>query len=134
MTNDIDASSEAGIDGEVIIETLQVDPDEGTDPLPSGLAASAISQGCQAGGNGQFTNAGRGGLPATPYEPLSSDGIQEDIYPAGQTVAQSVEPNQSAANLIEAQDWGRNSQGNVVLITENSTFHSTCQRTLTRAS
>ncbi|MFG6097840.1 filamentous hemagglutinin N-terminal domain-containing protein [Leptothoe sp. ISB3NOV94-8A] len=134
-TNDIDASSEAGIDGEVIIDTLQVDPDEGIDPLPSGLAAPEISQGCQAGSNGQFIATGQGGLPSNPYEPLSSDGIQEDIYPAGQTLPQPVSTQQTdpTDTLIEAQGWNRDEQGNIVLLTTTPDTHSSCQVTLNGA-
>ncbi|EKV02127.1 filamentous hemagglutinin family N-terminal domain protein [Leptolyngbya sp. PCC 7375] len=134
-TNDIDASSEAGIDGEVIIETLQVDPDEGIDPLPSGIAAPEINQGCQAGSNGQFIATGQGGLPSNPYEPLSSDGIQEDIYPAGQTIPQPVSTQQTNTTdtLIEAQGWNRDEQGNIVLLTTTPDTHSSCQVTLNGA-
>lgn len=140
MTNDIDASSEAGIDGEVIIETLEVDPDEGTDPLPSGLAEPEISQGCQASDNGQFIATRQGGLRPNPYEPLSSADIQEDIYPVGQTTAQLEDTGQadalserSSQTIIEAQGWGRNVGGDVVLLAETP-MHSFCQRALTGAS
>ncbi|MDV3350650.1 filamentous hemagglutinin N-terminal domain-containing protein [Leptothoe sp. LEGE 181152] len=134
-TNDIDASSEAGIDGEVIIDTLQVDPDEGIDPLPSGLATPEISQGCQTGSNGQFIATGQGGLPSNPYEPLSSDGIQEDIYPAGQTIPQPVSTQQTDTTdtLIEAQGWNRDEQGNIVLLVTTPDTHSSCQVTLNGA-
>ncbi|MEM7065905.1 MAG: filamentous hemagglutinin N-terminal domain-containing protein [Cyanobacteria bacterium P01_B01_bin.77] len=136
MTNDLDASSGTGIDGEVIIETLEVDPDEGTVRLPSGLADPEISQGCQAGGdvNGQFVNAGRGGLPSNPYEPLSGDGIQEDIFPAGQTTTQQTALESSPETIVEAQGWSENAQGDIVLVTDNPTYHGACQRTFTGAS
>ncbi|MEM1252826.1 MAG: filamentous hemagglutinin N-terminal domain-containing protein [Cyanobacteria bacterium P01_H01_bin.21] len=142
MTNDIDASSEAGIDGEVVIQTLEVDPNEGTDPLPSGLAEPEISQGCQVGvsNSGQFTNAGRGGLPINPYAPLSSEGIQEDIYPAGQIAAQSennsqlANSNDTAETIAEAIGWDRNNQGDVVLLAATPSFYNSCQHTLTGES
>ncbi|ESA35282.1 filamentous hemagglutinin family outer membrane protein [Leptolyngbya sp. Heron Island J] len=141
MTNNIDASSEAGIDGEVIIETLQVDPDEGIDPLPNRLAVPEIGQGCQTSSNGQFVATGRGGLTASPYEPLSSDGIQDDIYPVGQGLTQPTESRSTSEmasisdeqSLIEAQGWGRNTQGTVVLLAESSAAHSDCQRTVSGA-
>ena len=142
MTNDIDASSEAGIDGEVIIQTLEVDPDEGTAPLPSGLAEPEISQGCQVGvsNSGQFTNAGRGGLPINPYAPLSSEGIQEDIYPVGQVAAQPEnnsqlsDSNDTAETIAEAIGWDRNNQGDVVLLAATPSFYNSCQHTLTGES
>ena len=136
MSNDIDASSEAGIDGEVIITTLEVDPDQGTDPLPSGLAVPDISQGCQISNSGQFIATGQGGLSSNPYEPLSSEGIQEDIYPAGYRASQladeSTEHQHSSETLVEAQGWERNSQGDIVLLAESSASQDTCQRTLTQ--
>ena len=92
MTNDLDASSGTGIDGEVVIETLEIDPTQGTATLPTDPANPKIARGCQASGgdNGEFINSGRRGIPPNPYEPLSGDGIQEDIYPAGQTFAQQI--------------------------------------------
>ncbi|MBE9065602.1 hypothetical protein IQ260_02940, partial [Leptolyngbya cf. ectocarpi LEGE 11479] len=97
-------------------------------------------RGCQAEGdvNGQVVNAGRGGLPSNPYESLSGDGIQEDILPAGQTTAQQPAletlPETIAETIVEAQGWGKNAQGDVVLVTENPTYHSACQRTFAGAS
>ena len=143
MTNDLDASSGTGIDGEVVIETLEIDPTQGTATLPTDPANPKIAQGCQAsgGGNGEFINSGRRGIPPNPYEPLSGDGIQEDIYPAGQTLAQPS-TNQRLAGasentsetLIEAQGWSRNLQGDIVLLAESSESLSFCQRTSTGAS
>lgn len=134
MTNDLDASSGTGIDGEVIIETLQVDPTQGTTALPTDTADPEIARGCQAGSNGQFIASGQGGIPSNPYEPLSNDGIQEDIYPAGQTIAQQTNisnpAKDSIQNLIEAQDWDRNSQGDIVLVASSPEYHGACQHSL----
>lgn len=143
MTNDLDASSGTGIDGEVVIETLEVDPTQGTATLPSDPANPKIAQGCQASGgdNGEFINSGRRGIPPNPYEPLSGDGIQEDIYPAGQTLAQPSENQRLASasentpeTLIEAQGWSRNTQGDIVLLAESSESLSFCQRISTGVS
>ncbi|MEO1181161.1 MAG: hypothetical protein AAFX51_09990, partial [Cyanobacteria bacterium J06636_28] len=143
MTNDLDASSGTGIDGEVVIETLEVDPTQGTATLPTDPANPKIAQGCQASGgdNGEFINSGRRGIPPNPYEPLSGDGIQEDIYPAGQTLAQPSTHQRLAdasentpETLIEAQGWGRNSRGDIVLLAEVPESLSLCQRISTGAS
>ncbi|MEO1509227.1 MAG: hypothetical protein AAFU84_16430 [Cyanobacteria bacterium J06633_23] len=143
MTNDLDASSGTGIDGEVVIETLEIDPTQGTATLPTDPANPKIAQGCQASGgdNGEFINSGRRGIPPNPYEPLSGDGIQEDIYPAGQTLAQPS-TNQRLADasentpetLIEAQGWSRNTEGDIVLLAEVPESLSLCQRISTGAS
>lgn len=125
--NDINATSGTGINGEVIITTLQVDPDEGTLRLAPTPGESKISQGCQAGGdiNGEFVASGNGGTRPSPYDLLSNNGIQEDILPPGQTIAQPTN------NLLtEATNWRKNTQGQVELIPE-TTYHSACQHTFT---
>ena len=134
ISNDIDASSEAGIDGEVTINFLGIDPNQDTSELPTGLATPELSQGCQASGNdasGQFIRTGRGGLTQNPYEPLSSDGIEGDIYPAAQTIAEQTELSQSVAtsetpiqNLVEAQELIRTSEGRLMLTVNAPRFSS----------
>ena len=87
--------------------------------------------------SGRFLNAGQGGLASNPYESLSGDGIQEDILPASQSIAQGIDPpvvENSPEAIVEAQGWDRNSQGDVVLVMESSTYHSACQRTSAGAS
>ncbi|MEM6251526.1 MAG: filamentous hemagglutinin N-terminal domain-containing protein [Cyanobacteria bacterium P01_D01_bin.156] len=127
-TNDLDATSGTGIDGEVIITTLEVDPDEGTLRLPPNLAAPPLREGCQAGSNGQFVTSGQGGLTPTPYDSFSNSGIQEDIHPPGQTIAEISE--QPSNSLIEAVSWHKNKQGAVVLAPANTTYQSACQQTV----
>ncbi|MEM7794746.1 MAG: filamentous hemagglutinin N-terminal domain-containing protein [Cyanobacteria bacterium P01_C01_bin.118] len=131
QTNDLDASSGTGIDGEVVIQNLEVDPTEGIEPLTSDTSAPTIAEGCSATSSGQFTASGQAGTPSNPYEPISGDGIQVDIDPPGQAIAQ---PAPATEPLIEAHDWQRNVKGDVVLIAESSDYHSSCQHTLNGAS
>ncbi|NEQ50074.1 MAG: filamentous hemagglutinin N-terminal domain-containing protein [Leptolyngbya sp. SIO3F4] len=133
QSNDIDASSKTGIDGEVVIQNLEVDPTEGIEPLESDPANPEIAQGCGASSSGQFIASGQGGIRPNPYEPLSGDGIQEDIDPPGQAIAQ--QPNVTAGEpLVEAKGWNQNTQGEIVLLAESADYHSACQHTLTGAS
>ena len=123
-TNDIDASSEFGLDGDVTIETPGVDPNQGIVELPGGLAPPAPSQNCQTSGDSssRFTNIGRGGLTASPYDPLSGDGVLEDIYPAEQDITltnQTTSSGDSSAppeQIVEARGWIVNARGEVVLV------------------
>ena len=123
-TNDIDASSEFGLDGDVTIETPGVDPNQGIVELPGGLATPAPSQNCQTSGgsSSRFTNIGRGGLTASPYDPLSGDGVLEDIYPAEQDITltnQTTSSGDSSAppeQIVEARGWIVNARGEVVLV------------------
>ncbi|MEA5464416.1 two-partner secretion domain-containing protein [Leptothoe sp. PORK10 BA2] len=140
MTNDLDASSGTGINGEVIITNLQVDPIQGTNTLAAAPSSPEIAQGCQASGNGtsQFIASGRSGVAPGPYDSLSSPGLQDDIYPPGQTVSQQADvappdtSHQAAAvspqTMTEAQGWRRNAQGEIVLVAEPLADQSLCQR------
>ena len=80
ITNDINASSEFGLDGIISISTpdtnsLQTDielPNNLVESEPLGTNACA---GGEATGASSFTFKGKGGLPALPTEPLGSDDI-----------------------------------------------------------
>lgn len=78
-SSDITASSEFGLQGNVIVTTPEVDPSRGLISLPVNLTDSSkeISQSCAVGGklssrNNSFTISGRGGLPKSPNDELSS--------------------------------------------------------------
>ncbi|MEO1401196.1 MAG: CHAT domain-containing protein [Cyanobacteria bacterium J06635_1] len=67
---DISASSEFGLDGEVVIDSPDLDPARGIIELPANLAdaSNQIVNACAVGrqGQSQFVATGRGGLPTTP--------------------------------------------------------------------
>nr|MDJ0576785.1 filamentous hemagglutinin N-terminal domain-containing protein [Xenococcaceae cyanobacterium MO_234.B1] len=74
---DISASSQFGLDGDVSIAVLEVDPARGLTELPSNIvdASRLIAKSCLAGGamaeeQNEFVVTGRGGLPANPKESL----------------------------------------------------------------
>ncbi|MBR8840998.1 MAG: filamentous hemagglutinin N-terminal domain-containing protein [Stigonema ocellatum SAG 48.90 = DSM 106950] len=83
-TNDIDASSEFNQAGTVIINTPDVDPSRGLFALPTVvpntpvLVASNCEVFAEDSKGSSFTVTGRGGLPPSPDEPLSSDAIWSD--------------------------------------------------------
>ncbi|MBD2175319.1 filamentous hemagglutinin N-terminal domain-containing protein [Pseudanabaena sp. FACHB-1998] len=77
--SDITASSEFGLQGNVIVTTPEVDPSRGLTSLPVNLTdpSKEISQSCAVGGklsgrDNSFTVSGRGGLPKSPNDELSS--------------------------------------------------------------
>lgn len=130
-TNDIDASSEFGLDGDVTIETPDLDLNRAAEELPGRFETPRVSQGCQTSGGsaGRFISSGQGGLTPSPYEPLGGGGVQEDIYPASQTIAQLanedtaggagvVPPDSVPEAITEAQGWMTNPEGEVVLVAE----------------
>lgn len=125
-TNDINASSQAGVPGTVTINRLDIDPSTGLAELPSIPVATEFTQGCQSSGGqsrAEFFNTGRGGLPPTPYQPLSSSDILDDVrLPRQETVsvgADSPAPIASSpARIVEAQGWMIKENGEVALVAQ----------------
>ncbi|NES84942.1 MAG: S-layer family protein [Moorea sp. SIO2B7] len=76
--SDITASSQFGVDGIVEINTLEIDPNRGLTNLPEEAIEVEVAKGCQAGEEQaavEFFDIGRGGLPPSPDDPLSSETI-----------------------------------------------------------
>jgi filamentous hemagglutinin family protein len=90
QTNDIDASSDFGLDGTVSIFTPDLNPVQGATELPSNIveAEQTTAQACEASRETTAKNSlivsGKGGIPATPDQPLTSQNIIIDgeINPA----------------------------------------------------
>jgi large exoprotein involved in heme utilization and adhesion len=108
----------------VEITTPDVDPSRGLVALPTDVvdASGLIASGCGTPqiARSEFIVTGRGGLPPTPSETLSSDTLWTDLRSATITTG-----NRSAEPLItqptdtkppvEAQGWVINDRGKVVL-------------------
>jgi large exoprotein involved in heme utilization and adhesion len=140
--SDITASSELGpqFNGLVELNTPDIDPSRGLANLPIEVvdASNQIDQTCAAGrgeaGKNEFIIIGRGGLPSNPYEMLSDDEALEDVHPPSgfsrrrnsqPDAARLVTPQPTTSNpkqqLVEAQGWGINDKGQVVLTATAST-------------
>jgi filamentous hemagglutinin family protein len=82
--SDITASSEFGQQGEVEINASAIDPTRSLDNLPQETRETEVAQGCQTEG-GQSTLAffhlGRGGVPPTPDDLLSSETVIAEWIP-----------------------------------------------------
>ncbi|MBW4662269.1 MAG: filamentous hemagglutinin N-terminal domain-containing protein [Drouetiella hepatica Uher 2000/2452] len=128
-TNDIDASSRFGISGTVSLSAINLDPTQGLTELPITPIATELVQGCQVEGGqaaASFFDTGHGGLPPTPYEPLSSDDILSDVRLPSQvnilsdatsSVASTTTTQNSLKNSItEAESWRVNDRGQLILI------------------
>ena len=109
-TNDINASSQFGQSG-TVSTSLPVD----TELQPLTLASAEPVQGCQveAGQAAAFFNTGRGGLPPTPYEPLSSSEILDDVRLPAELAATNSTPTEA---IEEANGWRVGDDGKVVLM------------------
>jgi large exoprotein involved in heme utilization and adhesion len=123
-TNDIDASSEFGAPGTVVLNT-SFDPSRGLSQLPEEPVdpTRQISQQCAARGEDEnkFTITGRGGLPQSPTEVMSPDMVQDDLGtpvvshpPTGESVKPL--PSSPPEQLVEAQGWVIEDNGVVTLV------------------
>ncbi len=122
-TNDIDASSEFGSAGQVTLSTL-INPSQGLSPLPTQLVdpSRQIDSRCAARGDNEskFTVTGRGGLPSTPNDLLTSDLVLDDfgtLATANPPTSEPVKPASSSPHkqLVEAQGWIIAADGKVIL-------------------
>jgi large exoprotein involved in heme utilization and adhesion len=144
-SSDITAFSEKNpeLNGVVEINTPDVDPSRGIVNLPEEVVdvTGLITQGCSAGGgkadrgSSEFTVTGRGGLPPTPREALSSDTVLEDWGTLALTSVQPLRLSQHDARenrsgspavstyptrpkpapLVEASGWVIDAKGEVIL-------------------
>ncbi|MBD2775958.1 S-layer family protein [Iningainema tapete] len=117
--SEINASSDFGIDGTIEINTPEIDPNQGLINLPVEIVEPKLNQSCQVGDHqdrSSFVIAGRGGLPMSPLEPLSSEAVIADwiILPTTNAVTSSKIPT-APKPILEATGWVVNSQGEVIL-------------------
>jgi filamentous hemagglutinin family protein len=77
--SEINASSEAGVDGTVAINEPNVTL-EAVTALPTAFRQPSITQSCDASASdSRFTHVGRGGVPANPTDPLTSYSLWHDF-------------------------------------------------------
>ncbi|MEA5479371.1 filamentous hemagglutinin N-terminal domain-containing protein [Pseudanabaena galeata UHCC 0370] len=143
--SDITASSQFGLQGNVLVTTPEIDPSRGLMTLPLNLAdpSKQISQSCPVGGSlsnqeNRFTISGRGGLPKSPSDELTSiqplvelaelvpsssnqistvEGAVRNVIPS--TMEQNQEViKESSKFIVEANAIARDNQGRLQLIAD----------------
>jgi filamentous hemagglutinin family protein len=137
-TNDITAISQVNpnLSGQVSITPPQIDITAGLSPLPNNVTdpTNQINPNCSAKAiaNNSFTSVGRGGIPATPKDPLNEQEIatnwvklnpQDTLLSAPiATTPASSQPLGSAQGkpIVEAQGWRRERNGDIVLVAGSS--------------
>ncbi|MHC5767929.1 MAG: two-partner secretion domain-containing protein [Nostoc sp.] len=147
-TSDITAFSQQNpsLSGTVQINSPDADPSKGLVELPVNLvdASQQIAAGCSSGGEigrSSFVTTGRGGIQADPTEPLIADdavladwialppenqnragGIQKRavVQAQGNTEEKSQKVNSvnEPTQIVEAQGWVIDANGNVVLVAQ----------------
>jgi large exoprotein involved in heme utilization and adhesion len=140
--SEINASSQFGRGGTIVINTPDVDPSKGLVELPlvltdtldliadTGCAGLASTDSDTEKSN--FTITGRGGLPPSPYEPLSTDVIWSDTRIP--TITSQQQRSEKPAGLpqsktdvvkiVPATGWVFDGKGNVTLISHASNANS----------
>ncbi|MDF5715900.1 MAG: S-layer family protein, partial [Rhizonema sp. NSF051] len=131
-TNDIDASSQFNQQGTVTINRPEIDRVRGLiqipkvffqniPPLPPSSCAAFDTE------DNSFTVTGRGGLPPTPDDFLSSDVLWSDARLTGTTVLHSSKtptaeshPKPEVMAINPATGWVLNDKGEVILISAAS--------------
>jgi filamentous hemagglutinin family protein len=135
QTNDIDASSEFGRSGQVDINTAN-NPNNGLTELPETVVDpdyQVAQSPCNRGWGNELTVSGRGGLPPSPRQDLSSEATQIKLVepvqasngtqnnPATQEKTSSLNSVPEAI-VAPAQGWVYNKKGQVVLVAYNPTI------------
>jgi filamentous hemagglutinin family protein len=131
QSNDIDASSEFGAPGRVLINNT-IDPNQGTVTLPEDVVdpnTLVAQNACKRGTASQLTQTGRGGLPPTISENLNSQAIAVGLVdPAPSSMSQAenqaiVTQDSSIAQnqIVPAQGWIFNQKGEVMLVAYDPT-------------
>jgi filamentous hemagglutinin family protein len=144
-TNDITAFSRqnSSLDGTVQINSPDVDPSKGLVELPVNLVdpSQQIAAGCGSGAKtarSSFNNIGRGGTTPDPTQPLMADAVLADwitLNPESEnrangmnnrvvvekqqnTKSQKVNSVNEPSEIVEAQGWVTDANGNVVLVAQ----------------
>ncbi len=142
FTNDINASSEFGLQGDIAINTPEVDPASGLIELPQAVddASDQISQNpCEQGVGSEFIVTGKGGLPPNVNEALNSESAQLGlIEPLPQPLSykkkearvegNDIPTDNSTPEVVPAMGWVFNDQGEVTL-----TAYSTSDKEIKRS-
>lgn len=138
--SDITASSQFGINGTIVINTLTLDPLQSTVNLPTTFSQPPLAQGCLASSRvSSFKYTGRGGIPANPVDPLLAETIWQDVEPPeqregetggalrsaapgedGKTSA-SQQPTSHSEPILEAQGWIVLPDGKILLTADAPT-------------
>ncbi|MBO9998208.1 MAG: filamentous hemagglutinin N-terminal domain-containing protein [Cyanobacteria bacterium SID2] len=115
--------TDPALNGTVEIVAPDVDPTQGLVELEDRFAAAPLDRNpCQiGGGDSEFVQTGRGGLPPTPNDPLTGSQPWEDIraIPLDENTDDATdEPvtQEPVERLIEAQSWIINENGDLQLL------------------
>ncbi|MBV6624864.1 MAG: filamentous hemagglutinin N-terminal domain-containing protein [Rivularia sp. (in: Bacteria)] len=122
-TNDINASSELGIDGNVEINTPDLTSENELSELPSIPISSELAQGCYSPGyaQNQFFILGRGGLPPKPEDIFTPSAVrvewlnpQSNINSLPNRNIDIARTRKKPERIVEATGWILNEKGEII--------------------
>ncbi|MEG3929616.1 S-layer family protein, partial [Microcoleus sp. T3_D1] len=124
----ISQSSGPALQGSVTFSSVGVNPVQGLVELPQNVvnpAALIAANPCIEGAENEFTVTGRGGLPPSPNEVLSSAGepfpwVEPAVGGSQQVEGQRVSREIRPTEIMPAQGWVMDDRGQVTLVAYNS--------------
>lgn len=135
--SDITASSKFGLNGQVTVDQLNINPASGLIELPSTLVgATGIKAGCAASNGNNFVVSGKGGLPQNPDDLFSGETTYTDLFDLVPTEESSsnitneninVNTDNQTNQIVEATGWVVDDVGNVIFVAkmpENNSHNS----------
>ncbi|MEB3825898.1 S-layer family protein [Phormidium sp. CCY1219] len=129
LTSDITATSERGAEfsGIVTVNAPDLDPTAALVPLNASLLdpSQQIVSGCEIAEENSFTVVGRGGIPASPTDPLFLTRSWVDLGQRnpenGDRTPTPPDSSRTPVPYVEATQWQLNDRGQVVLVAANPT-------------
>ncbi len=139
--NDITASSEFGISGNVRVNTIGINPTNALNALPSEVADSSrqIADRCDNAKGGRFIITGRGGMSQEPMRKRTSDrswydlrplstspqrlkitAIPSTLQPLTESVPRTIVSESPMKQLVEASTIEVNATGAIALVASQS--------------
>lgn len=148
VSNDIDASSDFGVDGIVTSTILNVDPTQGLSNLPTNPIdpSTLIAETCAPRGSiaerpkNQFINTGSGGLPPDPNAAFTGEAVVNELEFDTETEDNSTDsPNSTnpenpvpavttspqERDIVEAQGWVYGKNGDIIFTAQAPTVTPT---------
>ncbi|MEG4025172.1 two-partner secretion domain-containing protein [Microcoleus sp. S13C4] len=130
-SSDIAAISQSGgpaLQGAVTFSSVGVNPAQGLVELPQNVvnpAALIAANPCIRGAENEFTVTGRGGLPPSPHDALTSNSSQFNWVEPAVGGSQQIEGQRASievrsTEIMPAQSWVMDDRGQVTLLAYNS--------------
>jgi large exoprotein involved in heme utilization and adhesion len=122
--NDITASSEFGINGNVQVNNIGINPTNTLNILPVDIVDSStqISDRCASSQGSSFIATGRGGMPQSPIKQRRTDRSWHDLRSTvtlGNSIVQPIQVFKYSSSIVEASAFQIDALGAIALVAPN---------------